>query len=64
MTARLVVLGLLLAGAVAVTVVGGLGGLAVYAFFVLLVAALVWGLGAGGSWLENASRSRFDRDGR
>ncbi len=64
MSARRLVGGLLLAGAVLVAVVGGWGGLAVYAFFVLLVGGLAWGIGTGGGWLENASRSRFDRDDR
>ena len=64
MSARRLVAALLIAGAVLVAFVGGWGGLAVYAFFVLLVAGLAWGVGAGGSWLESASRSRFDRDDR
>jgi hypothetical protein len=62
--ARLVIGGLVLAGAVFAGLSGGLGGLVVFAFFVLLAAGLAWAAGAGGAWLEHASRSRFDDDGR
>jgi hypothetical protein len=62
--ARLVVGGLVLAGAIFAGVSGGLGGLVVFAFFVLLAAGLAWAAGAGGGWLERASRSRFDDDRR
>ena len=59
-----IVLGLLIVGAILATLAGGWGGLGVYAFLVLLVAALAWGLRVGGGWMEDASRGRFDRDGR
>ncbi len=59
---RRIVLGLLLVGAIVVTLVGGWGGLGVYAFLVLLVAGLAWAVGAGGGWIEDVSRARFDRD--
>ncbi len=57
--ARWVVLGLLLAGAILVAVVGGWGGLAVYAFFAAIAAALAFGAGVAGGWLEGSSRGRF-----
>lgn len=61
---RWIVLGLVLAGALLATLAGGIGGLGVYAFFVALAAVLTWGAGVGGGWLQDASRSRFERDGR
>jgi len=51
----------LVAGGIAIAVFAGWGGLAVYAFFVLLAAAVAYAAGVGGAWLEEASRSRFDR---
>ena len=51
----------LVAGAIAIGVFAGWGGLAVYAFFVLLAGAVAYAAGVGGAWLEDASRSRFDR---
>jgi hypothetical protein len=51
----------LVAGGIAIAVFAGWGGLAVYAFFVLLAGAIAYAAGVGGEWLESASRSRFDR---
>ncbi len=51
----------LVAGGIAIAVFAGWGGLAVYAFFVFLAAAIAYAAGVGGAWVEAASRSRFDR---
>jgi hypothetical protein len=49
---------------VAIAIVGGLDALVVYVFFAAVVGAVAYAVGVGGDWLRDASRSRFDRDGR
>jgi hypothetical protein len=56
-----IVLGVVVAGAVAVGVAWGLGALAVYAFLAFVAGAISLGLTVGGDWLTGASRGRFER---
>ena len=59
-----IVLGAVLVGGVVVAVFAGWGGLLVYGFFAAIAAAIALAAGVGGSWIEDASRSRFDDRGR
>ena len=42
----------------------GVRAFAVYAFFVLVAGAVVYGARAGGDWVRDTSRGRFDDDRR
>jgi hypothetical protein len=56
--------GLLVLGAVAVTIAWGWRSLVVYLFFAALSGAVALAAGLGGDWLRDASRGRFDRNDR
>ena len=58
---RVVAMGLLGVLAVFAAVAGGLRGLLVLGFFAVIAGGLAFAAGAGGSWLESASRRRFRR---
>ena len=59
-----IVVGAVLVGGVLVAVFAGWGGLFVYGFFTAIAAAIALAAGVGGSWVEDASRGRFDDRGR
>ena len=59
-----ILVGLVVAGAVAVGFAWGLGALGVYLFLVLVAGAITLGLTVGGDWLSGASHGRFDRGTR
>jgi hypothetical protein len=61
---RYVPLAVLVAGAVAVGVAFGWSGFLVYLFFAVLVGAVCVGAGVGGGLVRDASRRRFDVEGR
>ncbi len=60
--ARWVGVGLLVVGAVAVTVAWGGSALAVYAFFAVIAGLVIAAARIGGDWVRDASRGRFERD--
>ncbi len=57
-------LGLLVLGALAVTLAWGWDALVVYAFFAAISGGLGLAAGVGGDWVRDASRGRFDRKNR
>ena len=59
-----IALGVLVAGAIAVGLIWGLGALWVYLFFAVVAGALSLGAIVGGDWLTGASRGRFDEGKR
>ena len=56
--------GLLIAGAALALGVGGWDGLVVFLVLAFLAGALAYAAAAGGEWIRDASRARFDRDER
>jgi hypothetical protein len=59
-----ILVGVLMAGGVAIAVAWGVRSLAVYAFFVGLAAAFAFASGLAGGVITDMSRGRFDRRDR
>ena len=57
-------LGLLVLGALAVALAWGWSAFFVYAFFAAISGAFAFAARAGGDWVRDASRGRFDREDR
>jgi hypothetical protein len=62
--ARWVGVGLLVLGAVAITIAWGWRALVVYLFFAALSGVFALAAGMGGDWVRDSSRGRFDRENR
>ena len=64
MTLPRVVAGAAAAAGLAILAAWGVRAFAVYAFFVLVAGAGAYGARAGGDWVRDTSRGRFDDDRR